>query len=178
MKKLHLLIPLALIVVCGCKDKNKPTPEPEEYFSFYADGVFYDYPQEKESSWLGERKTLIAGPSSSIVVYIISARTLNPIADGSVYFMFAGDHIPTQDTIILNGSSSGVGISKFGSMENNYEVKTPLTGKIVFTERSSSKLTGTFSFDAYKMKVEGMYQVPTDTIIHITNGKFSIIPSN
>ncbi|MBL7705230.1 MAG: hypothetical protein JNM21_06735 [Taibaiella sp.] len=178
MKKI-VFLSLVLPAIAACdKDKNN-SKTPEEYFSFYADGVYYDYPQEKENGWLGENKTLFAGPSSATVGYILSARTFkDPVVDGNIYITLSGNHIPTQDTIQLDGITNVVGIGKFNTADNNYELKQPLRGKMIFLERTSSKLTGTFEFDAYKMRVEGNNWVPTDTIIHITNGKFSIIPAS
>ncbi|OJV50901.1 MAG: hypothetical protein BGO31_10525 [Bacteroidetes bacterium 43-16] len=176
MKQL-IFLSLALPGIVACNKDKKKTPE--EYFSFYADGVYYDYPQEKGSSLFVDWKTLSAGASSASVGYQIYAYSRkNPVADGFFSFIFSGNHIPSQDTILLDGVSNVVGIGKFNAMENNYELKQPLSGKIIFTERTSDKLTGIFAFDAYKMRVEGNNWVPTDSIIHITEGKFSIIPSN
>ena len=62
MKKIALLI-LALPAIAACdKDKNN-YKTPEEYFSFYTDGVYYDYPQEEGSLIFVDRKTLGAGPT-------------------------------------------------------------------------------------------------------------------
>lgn len=178
MKKIAFLS-LVLPAIAACdKDKNN-SHTPEEYFSFYADGVYYDYPQEKGSTIFVDWKTLGAGPTSATVGYQIRAYSRkNPVAEGTVLFSFSGNHIPTQDTVLIDGVSNTVGIGKFNATDKNYELKQPLTGKIIFSERTSSKLMGTFEFDAYKMRVEGNNWVPTDTIIHITNGKFSIIPSS
>ncbi len=168
MKKIALLS-LALPAIAACnKDKNN-SKTPEEYFSFYADGVYYDYPQEKENGWLGENKTLFAGPSSATVGYIISARTFkDPVVDGNIYFTLSGNHIPTQDTILLDGVSNNVEITKFRDQYDNwYKV---LEGKLIFSQRNADKLIGTFQFTIAKGNL-------SDTL-YITNGKFSIIPSS
>lgn len=175
MKKL-LLIALLLPGIVACKKKNKST----EYFSFDADGVHYDYPQDETNGGLfgGPISTLGAGAMSGGLGYQIYAFSLgNPVARGEVNFNFPGNSIPSQDTVYFNGVNNSVSIGKFLNSSNNYELRQPLSGRIIFTERSNNRLTGTFEFDAYKMKVVDMNQVPTDTIIHIANGKFSIIPA-
>ncbi|MBL7705231.1 MAG: hypothetical protein JNM21_06740 [Taibaiella sp.] len=177
MKKIAFLS-LVLPAIAACnKDKNN-SKTPEEYFSFYADGVYYDYPQEEGSSIFVDWKTLGAGTSGSTSYVIKAYSRRDPVAYGEFLFTFSGNHIPTQDTVLINGTSNKVSIIKFNTPDNNYELKQPLSGRIIFSERTSGKLTGTFEFDAYKMRVEGNNWVPTDTIIHITNGKFSIIPSS
>lgn len=177
MKKLHkcLLPCLVLLSTTACNKKNKT---PDEYFSFTANGVHYDYPQETKSGFLGESKTLFAGPSSGNLGYFIVGKSFkDPTAEGGVSFNFSSENKPDKDTIILDGFNASVSIGKFLDASNNYELRQPLTGKIIFTERNSNRLTGIFQFNAYKMKVVNANWEPTDTILHITNGKFSIIPA-
>lgn len=167
---------LLLSGVAACKKKTKST----EYFSFDAEGVHYDYPQDETEGGLfgGPVSTLGATLLSGNLGYQIYAFSLeNPAAPGVFNFNFLGNSIPSHDTVYFDGVSNSASIGKFLSSSNNYELRYPLSGRIIFTERNSNRLTGTFEFDAYKMKVVDMNQVPTDTIIHITNGKFSIIPA-
>ncbi len=168
MKKIALLS-LALPAIAACnKDKNN-SKAPEEYFSFYADGVYYDYPQEEGSSIFVDWKTLSAGASSATIGYQIhSYSRKNPVAEGAFSFIFSGNHIPTQDTILLDGVSNNVEITKFRDQYDNwYKV---LEGKLIFSQRNADKLIGTFQFTIAKGNLR-------DTL-YITNGKFSIIPAS
>jgi hypothetical protein len=178
MKRLWICVLLLPVLLNSCKDKNKIDPDAEEYFSFYADGEYFYYPQEKGLGFGGTGQTLKAGKSGTTAYRIYAYSRKNPVATGAVSFGFSENHIPDNDTIMLNGASNTVGISKFKTQNSNYELYPPLTGSIIFTERNSKKLTGTFEFNAYKLKQVGMEWQITDTIIHITQGKFSIIPSN
>jgi len=174
MNKVIISSFLAIGLLLGCKKKEK---EPLEYFSFTANGVDYYYPQEKKHGFLGESKTLWAGSSSGNLGYFISARSFeNPVAEGTFRFtFFPGDQIPQEDTIILGQNSNMVEIQDFIESGAYYKMHPPLTGKIIFTERSEEKLSGTFEFEATRTTtpVSGS----TDSILHITNGKFSIIPT-
>lgn len=170
-----IILSLGVLFFTACKKKdNKPT----EYFSFDADGVHYEYPQIKEQHLFGGIQTLSAGPTSATVGYQIYAYTTkNPATPGSFTFVFSNNTLPDKDTIILDGIYNSAGIAKLQNSSYNYEIRTPLSGRIIFTERSSALLKGTFEFNAYKMHTVGLNQEPTDTIIYITNGKFSIIPA-
>ena len=178
MKKL-LALAAALLTLAACTPK--PQPQPEDYFSFDANGVHYDYPQIKGTSLMtGDWKTLKAGSSSATVGYIIGANSLqNDIARGTFSFTLTqnGNQIPSQDTVLLDGITNTISIQKFLDQDNSYELLPPLSGRIIFSERSSQKLSGTFQFDAYKLKIVNGGWAPTDTILHGTNGKFSIIPT-
>ena len=169
-----IILSLGVLFFTACKKKdNKPT----EYFSFDANGVHYEYPQIKKQDLFGGIQTLSAGPTSATVGYQIYAySTKNPAAQGAFTFAFSNNEIPERDTIILDGIHNSAGIAKFQNFSYNYEIRTSLSGRIIFTERSSALLKGTFEFNAYKMHTVGLNQEPTDTVIHITNGKFSIIP--
>src|SRR5690606_21082183 len=45
--KIILSLVMSSIFLLSCKDKKKIELEPEEYFSFYADGEYFNYPQIK-----------------------------------------------------------------------------------------------------------------------------------
>jgi len=168
MNKLLICSFLAIGLLLGCKKKEK---EPLEYFSFTANGVDYYYPQEKRSGFLGESQALWAGASSGDLGYFISARSFeDPTARGTFRFtFFPGDQIPQQDTIILDNSNAWAEIENFINMGNNFNTNGSYSGKIIFTVRSEDMLSGTFEFEAQ--------QQYNDSILHITNGKFSIIPT-
>lgn len=161
-----IILSLGVLFFTACKKKdNKPT----EYFSFDADGVHYEYPQEetKGNLFVEPHNTIGAGPIAGNLGYTIYAHLLkDPVANGAFRFIFAGNNIPIQDTIILDGNINTASIMNFNTQDNNYELAPPLTGKIIFTERSSQRLTGFFEFEASQTGGQ---------IIHITNGKFSII---
>lgn len=154
------IIILSALLFNACRNKSI---EPEEYFSFYADGEYFNIPQESRWSFGGEVKSLKAY-KVGLTSYSIRA-TVKDFPHTSVSLEFSGGHIPNEDTVIL----SFAGILDFKEQDNNYGMYSPLSGKVIFSERSSSKLTGIFEFDA--IGADGK-------IIKITNGKFSIIPTN
>ncbi|HRP88438.1 MAG TPA: hypothetical protein PKX92_00230 [Edaphocola sp.] len=170
-----ILIALLLPLMATCKKKNKST---KEYFSFDANGVHYDYLQDIKYGFGTSRRAIYAVGGSNLGYVIVGSNFKNPTAEGAIIFNFAEDHIPDKDTIIFNGINNKILIEKFLNIDNNYELKLPLQGRIIFTERSNNLLSGIFEFDVYKMKVVDWHWEATDTILHITNGKFSIIPAN
>ncbi len=171
----NIAVTLSIIITSAllfnaCRNKSI---EPEEYFSFYADGEYFNIPQESRWSFGGEVKSLKAY-KVGLTSYSIRA-TVKDFPHTSVSLEFSGGHIPDEDTVIIYSA----GISHLKKDENNYEILPPLTGRVIFTERSSSKLTGAFEFEAYKYNYDSDdHVIYTDTIIKITNGKFSIIPTN
>ena len=160
-----IILSLGVLFFTACKKKdNKPT----EYFSFDANGVHYEYPQIKKQDLFGGIQTLSAGPTSATVGYQIYAySTKNPAARGAFTFAFASNALPDKDTFILGIDPCNIHIEAFRDQESYYEGWQE--GQIVFTERSSDRLTGIFSFSVKK----GNH---SDTLT-ITNGKFSIIPA-
>ena len=182
MKYLWICILLLPVLLNSCKDKNKINPDAEEYFSFYADGEYFYYPQEKGSSFGGNWKTLNAGKSGTTAYGIYAYNSgyyshTNPTTLGAFSFRFNVNHIPEQDTVIIDGNTTSVEIDQLYSQDYSHTLIYPLTGKIIFTQRNQQKLCGTFEFDAYKYDmISG--EIYTDTVLHITQGKFSIIPSN
>ncbi|HZH88344.1 MAG TPA: hypothetical protein VFD78_04115 [Chitinophagaceae bacterium] len=179
MNKLIIGSFLAIGLLLGCKKKEK---EPLEYFSFTANGVDYNYPQEKRSGFLGVNQALWAGSSSGNLGYFIGASNFEDLAiPGTFRFtFFPGDQIPQQDTIILDGVSAKVNLIGFLKDGDNYQHYGSLPGKIIFTERSEDMLSGTFEFQAELYRPHPDYVshvIWTDTFIHITNGKFSIKPT-
>src|SRR5690554_3217012 len=168
MNKLLICSFLAIGLLLGCKKKEK---EPLEYFSFTANGVDYYYPQIKGTAFVGNWKTLGAGSMSGNMGFLIRARSEeNPAIPGEFRFtFFPGDQIPQQDTIILDNSNAWAEIENFINMGNNFNTNGSYSGKLIFTVRSEDMLSGTFEFEAQ--------QQYNDSILHITNGKFSIIPT-
>lgn len=172
MKK-HLLLPIFLLgLFSACRDDTpKPEPEPDEYFSFYADGVYYNYPQVKKLGFDEKAQTLEAKFISATVGYQITGMLKDNPRGRIKMTIFPMGHIPDQDTVELNHAV----IYDFLNFSHNYKIAPPLRGKIIFTERTYMRLTGTFEFQAYKyVSTTGEL---TDTIITITDGKFSIIPT-
>src|SRR5690625_1426692 len=174
MNKVIISSFLAIGLLLGCKKKEK---EPHEYFSFKANGVDYYYPQEERTGFLGVNQALWAGPSSGNLGYFLGASNFeDPVAPGTFRFtFFPTDQIPQEDTIILNGVNNGTVVQKFLNQEAYYKLLPPQIGKIIFTERTEKKISGTIEFEATRTTtpVSGS----TDSILHVTNGKFSIIPT-
>lgn len=167
---------LLLPGIAACKKKNKST----EYFSFDANGVHYDYPQDVKEGFGTSRKALYAaGSSASVGYFIVGSSFKNPAAEGSISFNFSGNQIPNEDTIILDGLNNKVTVGAFLDQEDYYKMRSPMTGKIIFTERTAQRLTGTFEFDVELYRTPSFGNIVwTDTILHVTNGKFSIIPAH
>ena len=178
MKSIFILS-LGLLFFTACNKKNN---KPTEYFSFDVDGVHYNYPLEVTPVGLfgGGAKTLGAGPLSGNLGYDIYAFSQkNPVARGEFRITFPSSGLPNKDTVILGVDQCRISINGFLSQDNDFSYQPPLTGKVIFTERSSSSLKGTFEFDAYKYIPDTSnfgHVIYLDTVIHITNGKFSIIP--
>lgn len=166
-------IALLLFTATACNNKNlEPEPDPDEYFSFYADGEYFNYPQ-KAYPFTNESKALEAMKVGT-TEYRITAWDDNAPghARGIISMFFSGAQIPDKDTVTLTSAR----ITSFKSLINDYTLKTPLFGRVVFSERNSGRLTGTFEFQAYKYDAF-TGDIHRDTIISIANGKFSIIPS-
>ena|SRR5690625_106487 len=178
MNKLIVGSFLAIRLLLGCKKKEK---EPLEYFSFTANRIDYNYPQgETPGGFTGSSNALGAGSAGYGLGFQIYAFSLeNPATPGEFRFtFFPGDQIPQQDTIILDGLNNRVNLIGFLKHGDNYQHYASLPGKIIFTERTEERLSGIFEFKAelyrYNTLTEPLW---TDTFIHITNGKFSIIPT-
>src|SRR5690554_1574007 len=173
MNKVIISSFLAIGLLLGCKKKEK---EPLEYFSFTVNGVDYYYPQDVSQGLWNSRKALFAVQSHNTGFFIEASSFENFGIPGTFRFtFFPGDQIPQQDTIILNGVNNGTVVQKFLNQEAYYKLLPPQKGKIIFTERTEEKLSGTFEFEATRTTtpVSGS----TDSILHVTNGKFSIKPT-
>src|SRR5690606_11372619 len=109
MRHLFLaLLSIAIFTGTGCKPESKPEPqpEPEEYFSIYADGEFFDYPQEKGLGFGGTGQTLRAYGSGTARYIIRGYSRKKPVARGGVSLYIHGGQMPNKDTIILEGSTA------------------------------------------------------------------------
>src|SRR5690625_435672 len=167
MNKLIFDIFLAIGLLLDCKKKEK---EPLEYFSFTANGVDYYYPQDVLKGFGTSRRAIFAVSSHNTGFFIEASSFENRAAQGTFRFtFFPGDQIPQEDTIILDNSNAWAEIEDFIDMGNSFNTKGVNSGKIIFKIRSEEMLSGTFEFEAN--------QQYNDSILHITNGKFSIIPT-
>jgi len=166
MKHLWICTLLLPVLLSSCKDRFPP--EAEEYFSFYADGEFFYYPQERGLGFGGTGQTLKAKKSGTTAYRIYAYSRKDPVATGAVSFEFSENHIPDKDTIFLDGSSNTVSVLDLKTEGNSFVLAPPLMGKITFYQRNMDKLTGTFEFQASQS---------TGKVLTVTEGKFSIIPS-
>lgn len=168
MKKVIIGSLMAISVLLGCKKKEK---EPVEFFSFTANGVDYFYPQIKGTAFVGDWKTLGAGVASGNLGYIIRVRSEEePSAPGQFIFFLNENLMLTEDTIVLYGNNGWVEIKHLFEMDNNFSTNATYNGRIIFHQKDKTFLKGKFEF-----KAQNQYN---DSIIHITNGQFSIIPSH
>ena len=168
MKKVIIGSLMTIIVLLGCKKKEK---DPVEFFSFTADGVDYFYPQIKGTSFVGDWSTLGAGVAAGNLGYIIGAHSeVKPSARGRFLFYLNENLMLTEDTIILYGNNGWVEIRDFLFKGNSYSSNDTYNGRIIFHQKNKEFLKGEFEFKAQ--------QQYNGSIIHITNGKFSIIPSH
>ena len=170
MKHAILLILTSLIFTTACKKKEKTEPEPEEYFSFYADGEYFYYPQEKGLGFGGTGQTLKAWGAGTAGYIIRGYSRKDPVAGGAISLYIQGGQIPDQDTIILNNINGYASFTDFKHTSNDYYTNNIEIGRLIFTKKTANKLEGIFEFTA-KQQYNG-------SLIHITEGKFAIIPSS
>ena len=159
---------MSSIFFISCKDKKKIEPEPEEYFSFYADGEYFNYPQIKGLGFGGTGQTLKAWGAGTAGYIIRGYSRENSIASGAITIYIFGGQIPNQDTVILDGLTNYAIVQGFIYEDNDFVQAPPLTGEIIFTQRTTHKLSGTFEFQAGKSG---------GGILTITQGRFAIIPT-
>ena len=177
ISKIILSIFMSSIFFMSCKDKKKIEPEPEEYFSFYADGEYFNYPQIKGLGFGGTGQTLKAWGAGTAGYIIRGYSEENSIASGAITIYIFGGQIPNQDTIILDGGPNDAVLADFKYQSSNYVIEPPLSGKVIFSQRNNNKLIGSFEFNAFHVTYENNVRIVTDSIIQITNGKFAIIPT-
>ncbi|RQO31290.1 hypothetical protein DBR32_04800 [Taibaiella sp. KBW10] len=174
------IVGLGILSLTACNKKKQSS----EYFSFEANGQRYEYPQDetKGSLFVGSAYTLGAGNQSGSLGYQIYALSLkNQNATGMFQFSFSGNHMPLRDTLLLNDVSASIRIKDFIRQDDFYKMKANQTGSIIFTERTEQRLTGTFEFDVQLYHSDPAVLggiIWSDTILHVTNGRFSIIPTN
>ena len=166
--KIILTLIISSIFFLSCKDKKIIEPEPEEYFSFYADGKYFNYPQIKGLGFGGTGQTLKAWGAGTAGYIIRGYSEENSIASGAITIYIHGGQIPNQDTVILDGLTDYAVVQGLKYEDNDFVQASPLTGKVIFTQRTAQKLMGTFEFQAGKSG---------GGILTITQGKFSIIPT-
>ena len=160
ISKIILSIFMSSIFFMSCKDKKKIEPELEEYFN---------YPQIKGLGFGGTGQTLEAYGAGTAGYIITGYSRDNPIARGYVTIYIFGGQIPNQDTVFLNDIEGYASLKDYKHSGNNYFTNIIENGRIIFTKRTNQKLEGIFEFTAR--------QQYDSTLIHITNGKFAIIPT-
>ena len=159
---------LGILSAIGCKKKDHT---PEEYFSFDANGVHYHYPQIKSTGFLGQSRTISALQVSGSFGYKIATCWLDGnVERGKFDFRLGGVGLPDKDTIELYTVYI---YAFFSSSFNTYKLSPPYTGRMIFTERSSTALRGTFELQAVKSTTDTLGY---DSVLTITNGSFYIIP--
>ena len=173
--KNFFLFPLLLLGLTACKKDTTPAAPPDtnaqgEYFNCKIDGQYWTYKQAgyTHHDALTAGKGLITDPG-----FAITGTNVVDFPQTVITFWMIGTDFPDSDTIELADYSSGnyaeiVGpdreYANLDFMTNDSNSK----GKIIFTKRTPQRIEGTFYFDAFRK-----FGAP---VIHITEGRFSIIP--
>ncbi|RQO29796.1 hypothetical protein DBR32_14525 [Taibaiella sp. KBW10] len=111
--------------------------------------------------------------SDSALKYVIHGSNKNSFfsSPGAVQLQFPVSGIPAKDTFMIDGVNATASIWYFGQRGDTYFAKggNQGSGKIIFSKRNPKRLEGTFEFTAIN-RVDS-------SVITITNGKFSIVPT-
>lgn len=160
---------LFLILLLAACHKNEPATEPKEYFNCYIDGKYWTYAQGSFTNHdaLRARVNAITLPG-----FEITADNVTNFPTTIINIWFIEETFPTKDTVMLTTYSDGyyaeiISPDTAGS-GNSFETDNTYTGQLIFTKREPNLIQGTFYFDAYS--------AAQNRTVHITNGKFSIIP--
>lgn len=160
---------LFLILLLAACHKNEPATEPKEYFNCYIDGKYWTYAQGSFTNHdaLRARVNAITLPG-----FEITADNVTIFPQTIINIWFIQESFPTKDTVELTTYNDGyyAEISNPDTAGNLHKFRTndTLSGVLIFTKREPNLIQGTFYFDAYNETL--------NRTVHITNGKFSIIP--
>ena len=191
MKKLLFtgisLFTVFVILMAGCKKENPGDTKPPYYFRYYANGEYIEYQCKFTEGYLGgwncPYSASAPGSSTTVSHYSIYGRDLSDIPGGMSHlgFYLNPDDFSTMDSILLDGERNSAYVDDLQIGDGkpfDCEIDPPLSGKIIFTERTDDYLKGKFEFEAFKyiMGESGVSEI-TDTIIYITSGEF-YVPCN
>jgi|GEM_PF-1401792 len=161
---------LALALVFGSSCRKTSGTSPKEYFSCIINGVYFTYKQDPTSN----HDALIARPGQiTLPAYQIAGDNVVDFPYTGINFWLINKSFPDKDTVILStyedGAYATINYPQDSTMVAvDFSTDSNHTGRIIFTKRSPSELEGTFSFDAQR--------AGSSTVLHITEGKFSIKP--
>lgn len=178
MKKLLLSLSVALSLVYGCKPDDPivtpnppPVSESDEYFNCYIDGKYWTYKQGSGSfsgDALKAERIIMQGPNFRIQ----AANHVDNDDNTVIVLWMVADTFPSKDTIPLTLDADSAYAAIVGPnldfMNISFKTNHVASGELIFTKRTSERLEGTFYFDAQRPD--------TSVVIHVTNGRFSIIP--
>lgn len=173
MKKLWPLAFLTFLGTLGCNKEPGPPPAPPdvneqgEYFNCYINGKYWTFKQDPYAA---------DALSASVSQITLPGYRLHAVAhDGYprtvIDLWMIGENVPSKDTFDLTTYSDGSYAEILGPTANfccsGFGTDMTHTGKLIFSRRGD-RLEGTFYFDAQRPD--------TNVVIHVTNGRFSIIP--
>ena len=175
MKNALLGLLLLFATLSSCKKDTPPATLPDtnaqgEYFNCKIDGKYWTYKQAGYTNHddLTAGKGIITDPG-----YVITAENGEDFPQTVVKFWMIGTDFPDSDTIELADYSSGNYAEIVGPNTDNANLDfntkdSSSEGRLIFTKRMANRLEGNFYFDAYRKS--------SSSVIHITEGRFSIIP--
>lgn len=168
MKYLFLLLFISL-TFSACK-KQFQIDFPDEFLSFIAGGKEYYYPQKKNLGAFHTGKLLDAYANKDIPGYIlIGKRAGDPTVAGNILFNVSGGALPDRDTMRVSDGTLTVSLIHFNEIEGNYYTSLSGVGMLIFEERTSEWMRGTFYFDG--LDINGVE-------LHVTQGTFAIRSRN
>lgn len=166
--KTYSLFLLLLLAACH-KNETSPATEPKEYFNCYINGKYWTYKQPTFSN----HDPLRAWYEASLIPHFaLGGDNVVDFPQTGIGFDLDNINFPNKDTFYLSSYPGGnmAHIDNPDTDGNLHEFRTndTLTGVLIFTKREANLIQGTFYFDAYNETL--------NRTVHITNGKFSIIP--
>jgi hypothetical protein len=167
MKTHNILVLILVLFTCMtcCKKQPKTEPEPEEYFNCYIDGEYFTY--TKEYSWV-TNKALKCRLNHQGWFEIMGFDAQNAEQNGIGFFIVGGG-LPTKDTLDLKAyQRAELYYRKLGTPSSSANTNDSIGGQLIFTTRTTSLVKGIFNFDVLNPN--------NNQIVHITNGKFKVIP--
>lgn len=164
--KIYYIFLILLLAACY---KNEPAPEPKEYFNCYIDGKYWTY---KQGSFTNHDALRARVNAITLPGFEITADDVTTFPQTQINIWFIQENFPTKDTVELTTYNDGyyaeiLGPDTTGALIG-FETDDTHTGHLIFTKREPNLIQGTFYFDAYS--------AAQNRTVHITNGKFSIIP--
>ncbi len=173
MKSLYKLFlaafafPVFSFTLSSCKPKEQPQLE-TEYFNCEINGKYWTY--RANDLAFNPCSGVGAGPSGMTSWIISGLDCIGPPQTQIIIYLSGGNSFPDRDTFELSEQYQGSIDQPYpiisGNAYSGFSTDSTHTGILIFTKRDSTEVKGIFYFDVLDKNY--------NTIISITNGKFSI----